>query len=446
MLKKNILIFSVFIFSTVTYSFPIPFAFVKVSGGADPCTVGTPSAGTVCSDGSIYVGIFGPRKYRTTPGGCTDSATPVCAGGTDSLEKAWNGSTGTNVDIATVTNITVNADPSPVTETGDIITPLIVADASVSSDSASDYCNDMTFGGDSSWFLPAKSEMAFLYCHANVAGGTHHTSYPAEDINCVSVGGKSSLIGGFNNTNYWVSTERTTSVASTLHFNNGFQGGRSKVNNDHVRCMRSYDKCDDVTTIGASCPGGAIYAGEFDGGKYAITPGDCTDSATPTCDGTEDSLNKRWRGTSGSDADVAGVENVTGTVTTSSSSFRGDVNTPLIAADASVDSDSAADFCNDMVYGGYDDWYLPSKSELAYIYCRSDSGGTHNVLYPHEDPNCASIGGKTTELPDFNGNSYWASTEGSGSSNGQGLQFSNGSQGGSFSKASTLRVRCVRRF
>ena len=192
--------------------------------------------------------------------------------------------------------------------------------------------------------------------------------------------------------------------------------------------------------IGTLCKEGPIYAGSFDGGNYMITPGNCTDSATPSCDDSPDSLTKVWRGSSGSDADIAGVENITGTAT-SSSSFRGDVNTAAIVADASTSSDSATDYCNDMTYGGHSDWYLPSKSELSFLYCHAVA--THNPSYPQENVDCVSFGGKQNILTGFTG-SYWSSTE-YDSSRARNQRFSDGYQTNS-GKVSSLLIRCVRRY
>lgn len=206
------------------------------------------------------------------------------------------------------------------------------------------------------------------------------------------------------------------------------------------------DPCSGTPALGTACAGGALYAGIFDGGKYMITPGNCTDSVTPTCNGATDTLNKRWIGSTGSTGDIVGVENVTSNVTPSSSSYRGHVNTPVIAADPLISSDSAADYCNDMVYGGHSDWYLPSKSELVYIYCHANiSGGSHNTSYPQEDVDCVSYGGKTSELPGFAAQIYRSSTEYNGTYAWVQL-FSSGFQGGSYGKSSSYRVRCIRRY
>lgn len=201
---------------------------------------------------------------------------------------------------------------------------------------------------------------------------------------------------------------------------------------------------DGHPAIGTVCPGGTIFAGQFDNGRYMVTPANCTDSSTPTCDGSTDTLVKKWNGSFGTNSDIPGVENIATVETPSSSNYRGDINTAAMVAHPSVGSDSAAHYCHNMIFAGYSDWYLPSKSELAYIFCYASSTATHNTLKPEEDVNCASQGGKTSVIPGFSPFSYWSSTE-RNSSNVHSMFMGTGGQGMPL-KDNNLRVRCVRRY
>ena len=78
----------------------------------------------------------------------------------------------------------------------------------------------------------------------------------------------------------------------------------------------------------------------------------------------------------------------------------------------------AMDACDNLTYGGYSDWVLPSKNVL-------------NTMYLHKN----EIGG-------FSGYLYWSSTE--SSSNAWYQDFGNGSQG-YYSKNLNGSVRCIRR-
>lgn len=83
------------------------------------------------------------------------------------------------------------------------------------------------------------------------------------------------------------------------------------------------------------------------------------------------------------------VEEVTGS--TGDGIGAGEMNTALIIIAQRGDMDSAARLCADLEERGYDDWYLPSKTELEAMY---------NNLY------LAGLGG-------FADSWYWSSTEGS---------------------------------
>lgn len=82
----------------------------------------------------------------------------------------------------------------------------------------------------------------------------------------------------------------------------------------------------------------------------------------------------------------------------------------------------AMDACDNLTYGGYSDWVLPSKNVL-------------NTMYIHKN----EIGG-------FSSTYYWSSTEySSGSSYAWYQDFKDGSQGDDSKKYTYHRVRCVRK-
>ncbi|MES2962669.1 MAG: DUF1566 domain-containing protein [Bdellovibrionota bacterium] len=176
-----------------------------------------------------------------------------------------------------------------------------------------------------------------------------------------------------------------------------------------------------------------------------ILPGACDGSTSnPTCNNTDDTFSATWYGTSGSAADIADVETIAAAATPSTQ--LGNFGTSFMAASASVSSDSAADYCDSMTYGGFSDWYLPSKTEMAYIYCKAlVSGGAHNTSFPEENVNCASFGGKTSEIGGFINANYWTTSEFS-TTNAWRQSFTTGTQTSSNAKSVALRVRCIRKF
>ncbi len=206
---------------------------------------------------------------------------------------------------------------------------------------------------------------------------------------------------------------------------------------------------------GAVCKGGAIYLGSLSPGatsgsgtdRYMTTPGGCGDipsgsvsggsgsnsyalnNFTVTCSGT-DSLSKDWNDGSLNWYDIPGLENYTSTFGTGHGEINKDVNYGSVNTDVIVAITSgsqggyhaAARYCHKLVYGGYDDWYLPNRYKL-------------NLMYTNR-----------SALPglDQSGNYYWSSAE--FNDNGAWIQrFYNGSQSTDGKNGSHF-VRCVRRF
>lgn len=92
----------------------------------------------------------------TTPGGCTDSATPTCAGGTDTVTKTWG-------TYGTLTNIVNNTDGMANT--------LALVTSYPADTLAAKFCHDMVYGGYSDWFLPAHTELINLTANRFVISG-----------------------------------------------------------------------------------------------------------------------------------------------------------------------------------------------------------------------------------------------------------------------------------
>lgn len=118
--------------------------------------------------------------------------------------------------------------------------------------------------------------------------------------------------------------------------------------------------------------GGGIYA--QCGGAYnlVVTPGGCTNSSTPVCAGTNDVINKTW-GIGASDR--YNVENLVDGPLNS-------VNLMAYVAAEAVGVHPAVEFCRNMNYGGFTDWYLPAIGELQNMYSvRASLGGWMSASY-----------------------------------------------------------------
>jgi hypothetical protein len=99
----------------------------------------------------------------------------------------------------------------------------------------------------------------------------------------------------------------------------------------------------------------------------------------------------------------------------------GNQNTIDIVAQNGAGSTFAAGLCSNLSEGGYTDWYLPSKDELAQLYT-----------------NRVAIGG-------FSTNGYWSSSEYSSNSP-WGLFFNNGNIVNTYTKSDQKSVRAIRSF
>lgn len=194
-------LFSIFRSTQAGAQFPGP-AFWKKHAAGDPCA--GQSAGGTCTGGAKYVGTFNGYKYMTTPGGCTDSATPVCSGSADTLKKSW----GTQPLNHGTTSTTDGAGNTATLAAGWANTY------------AAKYCQDLDYGGFTDWFLPAKDELNFLWTNRAAVGGF----MTATDV-------------------YYSSTQYDTSYAWGQLWTNGLQANTPKssgAGSYWLRCMRKY--------------------------------------------------------------------------------------------------------------------------------------------------------------------------------------------------------------
>ena len=137
----------------------------------------------------------------------------------------------------------------------------------------------------------------------------------------------------------------------------------------------------------------------------------------------------------------------------------GPQNTIDIVADGNSTVYPAAHFCNDLVIGGFSDWYMPAKNELEVCYynlkptttSNQTSSGTNTNAVPSRGSNytagtpaqTSATDFQSTGAEDFTGLGYWASTENSAT---QGLlqSFGDGTQY-PINKTGSYRVRAIRR-
>lgn len=211
----------------------------------DPCSADDPPAGTVCTSGEIYVGKFKNvgealnYKYYVTPSGCTATTPTTCSGGTD-LTRAWL-SPSTNVSGVESMIETSGGQSQKSTQSGETVRATLVAAGSP----AALYCNGMDFASKNTWFLPSKSEMAFLFCNTTLSPST--TSYPQEDQDCATYRRSANAgerIASSWSATYWVATQNQTDTteAWSMGFTSAARGTQTaafgaKANLQSVRCM-----------------------------------------------------------------------------------------------------------------------------------------------------------------------------------------------------------------
>jgi len=143
--------------------------------------------------------------------------------------------------------------------------------------------------------------------------------------------------------------------------------------------------------------------------------------------------------------------------------INGPQNTADMVADGSATVYPCAHFCNDLVIGGFSDWYMPAKNELEVCYYNlkpsTDSNNTSSGINANAVPARASnytagnpaqtsaADFKTTGTEDFaispQQGAYWSSTEASATKAWR-QYFFYGNQV-DYNKMDTIKVRAIRR-
>jgi hypothetical protein len=148
------------------------------------------------------------------------------------------------------------------------------------------------------------------------------------------------------------------------------------------------------------------------------------------------------------------------TATTGADSvIDGPQNTADIVADGNSTVYPAAHFCNDLVIGGFSDWYMPAQNELEVCYynlkpsttSNSTSSGINANAVPARASNytagnpaqTTATDFQTTGAEDFAANLYWSSTDASATQ--ARLQYFSTGYQNSYNKNNSFRVRAIRR-
>ena len=199
--------------------------------------------------------------------------------------------------------------------------------------------------------------------------------------------------------------------------------------------QRSFITLPDI----GSALGGGFFAGQIDqsGTIYNLVVG-------PVASAQNSSIQYKNAATATAGAD---------------SLINGPQNTADIVADGNSTVYPAGHFCNDLVVGGFTDWYMPALNELEVCYFNlkptTQSNNTGTGINANAVPARASnyttgtpaqttaTDFQSTGAEDFAAGYYWASTE-SSATDAWRLGFEDGSQYGN-NKSYTNRVRAIRR-
>ena len=129
----------------------------------------------------------------------------------------------------------------------------MVADGSSTVYPAAHFCNNLTIGGFSDWYMPAKNELEVCYYNLkptttnnNTSSGINPNAVPARASNYTSGTPAQTSATDFQSTGaedfavapYFPSTEISATTAWMLYFGYGLQASRNKNNSYFVRAVR----------------------------------------------------------------------------------------------------------------------------------------------------------------------------------------------------------------
>ena len=115
------------------------------------------------------------------------------------------------------------------------------------------FCEGLTIGGFTDWYMPAKNELEICYFNLkpdtssnNTSSGINANAVPARASNYTAGTPPQTSAADFKDTGsedfaadtYWSSTESSASQASYKFFNNGYATNRNKTTSQKVRAVR----------------------------------------------------------------------------------------------------------------------------------------------------------------------------------------------------------------
>jgi len=129
----------------------------------------------------------------------------------------------------------------------------MVADGNATVYPCAHFCNDLSTGGQTDWYMPAKNELEVCYYNLKPTTGANNTSsginanaVPARASNYTSGDPAQTTSTDFRDTGaedfatsqYWSSTEFNSSASEYQNFSSGFQNNTTKTYSFRVRAIR----------------------------------------------------------------------------------------------------------------------------------------------------------------------------------------------------------------
>jgi hypothetical protein len=130
----------------------------------------------------------------------------------------------------------------------------MVADGDATTYPAAHFCNNLSTGGQTDWYMPAKNELEVCYFNLkptvdvnNTSSGINPNAVPARASNYTSGNPAQTTATDFQSTGaedfvfgvrYWASTENSSTQGKVQYFSNGVQSYHGKNNAERVRAIR----------------------------------------------------------------------------------------------------------------------------------------------------------------------------------------------------------------
>jgi len=326
---------------------------------------------------------------------------------------------------------------------------------------AAQFCEGLTIGGYSDWYMPATNEIEVCYYNlkptttSNLTNvGINANAVPARTSNYTAGTPAQTSATDFQSTGaedfaaafYWSSTQNSVAPLYKV-IQQGFDDGNQQLADaDDSRRVRAVRRVEIFPPLII----GEAYQGGFFAGKISTSGNGVADYNLVVGPLSSGQTQNQWKNVQTS---CPGADSV----------VDGPQNTADMVVNGNATVYPCAHFCNNAVIGGYTDWYMPAQNELEIFYYNFKPTTTGNSTLYGTNPNAVPSRGNYTDgtpaqtsvtifqaggSEAFSAAQYWSSTE---STSGPSYSARARSQHFNFSgqynynKDNSARVRVIRR-